>query len=162
MQSTRFEDGVWAVVHSGGKKYVGKIASYCLNEDAEVHQAVIATLDESDTVEIDGAFELVTMAIPVRGPQGMGLSHSVHVVPVDGCLGPAKKMFLKATAIHLFEDMQPEDVERHKNLVEQFVAQLEEAKRTASAAKAGILMAGPGSLPTPNGPGGEGGGFRPS
>ena len=156
MQSPKFEGGVWAVVHAGAKRYIGRIGAEGSAEDADAHEMVFEVLREGSFLEISDALELASITLPVRTPQGTAISHSVQVVPVDAALG-GTRLYVRPSAVHLFEDMKPKDQERHKNLVEQFVEQLRESEKVSNAADAGILLAGQ----MPNMGGGRGG-FRSS
>jgi len=132
MQEREFEAGVWAVVHSVGRKYIGLTKQW--SGDTEV---VCEALQQGEAVFLDPAFELHTAIIPIQTPNGPALNHVVQVIPVDGATGAAK-LWVLPTAIHMFSDMRPDDRARHKKLVMQFLSQIEVARK---ASDAGIVMA---------------------
>ena len=135
MQSIKFEDGVWAVIHTAHRKYIGRLSGWIKFTTETLNE-----LSEGRMQELSDAFELHTGMSPIMTPQGPAMQHVVQVLPIDGAQGPSK-IHVKPTAIHLFTDMQPSDVERHKNLVERFMEQLQKAVAESRAEKAGIKLA---------------------
>ena len=132
MQDFEFETGVWAVVTvAGGKKLIGSVSAA---EDDEDH--VFGLINERMPVTINPAFEMLISHMPVRDDGGnVGFQRIVRCTPVDNCLGPAK-VHVIVEGIHLFRDMQEEDVIEHKRLVEQLLLMLREAR----AARHGIQI----------------------
>lgn len=137
MQGIQFEHGVWAVVHSTGRKYIGAITGVGWPEDVEEHEAILQALADHEPLAMDPAFELHTGIVPIMTQQGPGLQHIVQVMPIDAAQGPAKVMLIPS-AVHLFADMTEEDQDRHKKLVEQLMAQIKVAR---SAARSNIVLA---------------------
>ena len=137
MQSIQFEHGVWAVIHAIGRKYIGAISGIGWSPDHDEHEGVIQVLTDHEPLAMDPAFELHTGIVPIMTPNGPGLQHIVQVMPIDGAQGPTRILVIPS-AVHLFIDMEEDDQERHKKLVEQFMEQIKTAR---SAARAGIVLA---------------------
>lgn len=127
MQGIDFGSGIWAVIHSGSRKYIGRLADWNVVDDEFFNEVAAGKFQF-----LYPAFELHTGMVPVMTAQGSGMNHIVQVLPVDGTTGPAK-LHVRADAVHLFSDMQERDQERHKKLVESFMEQIENARRMASS-----------------------------
>lgn len=111
-----FEAGFWLVAGCGGKKYIGR---------ARGERAI------SGPMYLDEAVELITMVLPVQGPQGMGINRIVICQPIDGCAGPST-IELVADYCHWFADMNDDDLRRHKGIVETGLAQMTESRARES------------------------------
>ncbi len=131
MQGTKFEDGVWAVIHSGSRKYIGRLSDW-IKPTAEL----ISEVSDGKPQKLAPAFELHTGMMPIMTQQGPAMQHVVQVLPIDGAKGPTT-VHVMIDALHLFAEMQEEDAERHKNLVMSFMDQVQQAR----AAKSGITLA---------------------
>jgi hypothetical protein len=123
-----FEAGVWLVAGCGGKKYVGKARE---RKPVEPAGSNVAT----GHMYLDEAIELITMVMPVQGPQGMGINRIVICQPIDGCSGPST-IEIVADYCHWFMDMNSDDLRRHKGIVEAGLAQMTEAR----AREAGLVL----------------------
>lgn len=137
MQEPNFERGIWAVVHTTGRKYIGGITGEGWPDDQDEHDGVFEVLRTRSFLEIVPALELHTALIPVMTPNGPGMQHVVQVLPIDGTEGPTR-IYVVPDAIHLFKDMEDSDRKRHKDLVVQSMKQISAAR---AAARANIVLA---------------------
>ena len=132
MQGINFSSGIWAVVHAEGRKYIGAIHGVGWSEDADETEAMLEMFAEKQAVLLDPAFEFHSGMMPTMTPRGPAMNHIVQVLPLDGAMGPSK-LRVVPSAVHLFSDMQEQDQERHKKLVESFMEQIEMAVRMAAS-----------------------------
>ena len=131
MQSIDFETGVWAVIHSGSKKYIGVLSDWLKGT-----QELFNELNEGKMQTLTPAFALHTELTTVMTREGPAMSHIVQVLPIDGAQGPST-IHTSVDAIHLFSDMQEGDRARHKKLVEGFMEQVQMNR----AKQAGLTLA---------------------
>jgi len=138
MQSIKFDHGIWAVVHAAGRKYIGAINDLSWSGGTDEAEAILLNamlmtkFTQKQAVLLDPAFEFHSGMIPTMTPRGPAMNHIVQVLPLDGATGPSKLRVIP-DAVHLFSDMQERDLERHKNLVENFMEQIDMAARMAAS-----------------------------
>lgn len=132
MQSINFGSGIWAVVHAAGRKYIGAIHGVGWSEDTYETEAMLGMFEDKEAVLLDPAFEFHSGMMPMMTPRGPAMNHIVQVLPLDGATGPSKLRVIPE-AVHLFSDMQEQDQERHKKLVESFMEQIEMSVRMAAS-----------------------------
>ena len=140
MQDIDFSRGIWAVMSSPG---YGLIIGSIPLLYAAASSMVLDLIKKRTCVVIDPCFGFKADAIPIQGPQGMGMTFFRQCTPLANCMGPGRLITVIESAL-LFEDMEDTDQRRHKGLVEQLMQQITAAR----AREAGIIPAGPGDMPS--------------
>lgn len=125
MQDIDFDRGHWAVVTAvGGKKYIG-----CFNMELE---DVLKSIEENRPMVLYQAFEFINATMPVQGPRGeVGMQRISQCAPPNNCIMP-DQLWVRVGDAQFFGDMEPQNLERHKGLVEQAMAQSMQARLQSS------------------------------
>ena len=125
MQDINFEAGVWAVVTTaGGKKLIGSIPGVGT-------EWIIESIEKRRPITISPAFELLATHMPIQDQHGnVGFRHIVQCAPIDAC-NEATMVHVIASGVHLFNEMQEEDRNKHKGLVMTLENMLLEARLKA-------------------------------
>lgn len=99
---------IWAIVFSGGAKYLCKLIS-------DPVPAFFESIEAGELMEFIESYEILTHSIPAPG--GQGIMRRVISTPVIQTMSPTI-LYLIVTGVQFLNDMQPEDQHRYKALVE--------------------------------------------
>ena len=142
-------NGIWAVVKVAGGQYIGKIRVPVKGVEALITEAttqdVLHEIDESGRIFMKPAYEFTMMMHQTQA----GVSRVPMGVPVSLCLRDVGT-YLWPTNITFFKDMEKEDSDAHKKVVEETRKSIT-ASRTQAA---GLVAATADQMPGFKIPGG--------
>jgi hypothetical protein len=133
--------GVWAVITTEGKSYIGKVVATQVGSKAngfhkegeEVDQDAVL---DADRVTLNPAYDFFSPLRPVQGPNGqMGFSREPIVTPFEFAL-ENMPVYVRPSVVTFFDDMKDGDRRTYEN----FVTGAEQQRTAARAQRSGLTL----------------------
>ncbi len=142
MQDVDFETGLWAVMIT---PHCGTLIGY-FDIEAYPGQDLDDLIENERPVMVRSCFRLDSQAVPINTPNGPAMQMVRQCVPLAGCADPTS-VITPVSAFIPFHAMTEDDQTRHKDLVNDLLKKLKDAKREQALNRMGIVQAGPKDVP---------------